>query len=159
MSRAGADRQLVAFSLHGELYALPLTAVREIIRYSAPTATAAAAGLVQGMINLRGEVLPVADISPRLGRTIEITSRSRILVLDLAGGALGLIVDTVDGVVAVPADRIGPLPVAISETAVGDEVAALDDRLVILIDPERALGDIRGRPAERRKKRSKKPKR
>lgn len=156
MSGAGTDRQLVAFTLHGDQYALPLAAVREIIRYIVPTATGTAAavpgGLVRGMINLRGEVLPVADLSPKLGRPIEITPRSRILVLELSNGPLGLIVDTVDGVMTVPADRIGPLPVALPEDAVGDEIAAVEDRLVILVDPERALGAVRGRPAPRRRR-------
>ena len=152
MTPAGSGRQLVVFRLHGELYGLPLGAVREIIRYTAPSATAAATGLIQGMINLRGQVLAVADLSGRLGRPpVEITRTTRILVLELAGGSLGLIVDNVEGVRDVPAEQVGPLPVAGGEDSVGEEIAAVDDRLILLLDPERALAGVLGRPAPRRR--------
>lgn len=142
MTAAGPARDLVVFRLHDELYALPLGSVREIIRYTPPTATAAVSGLVQGLINLRGRVLPIADLSSRLGRRLEVGRTTRILVVEVKAGELGLIVDHVEGVRAVPAAQIGPVPVAAGEGALGEEIAALDERLVILIDPERALGGI-----------------
>ena len=143
-----SEQHLVLFSLHGELYALPVASVREIIRYVAPSATAAASGLIQGMINLRGRVLPVVDISSRLGRSLEVNSNTRILVIELAVGALGLIVDTVDGVVRLAAEQIEPVPVAVAD-GFGDQVAAVGDRLIPLINPERALGGVL--PAPRRR--------
>jgi purine-binding chemotaxis protein CheW len=135
------ERQLVVFSLHGEYYGLPIAAVREIIRYVPPSATAAATGLIQGMISLRERTLPIVDLSSRLGQRLEIGSGTRILVLEVAHGALGLIVDTVDGILPVPAERIEPLPVA-ADDRLGAEVAAVGDRLIVVIDPERALGDL-----------------
>ncbi len=53
---------------------------------------------------------------------------------------LGLIVDAVDGVVQVAVDQIEPIPGAGGDDALGDEIVAIDDHLVMLIDPERALG-------------------
>jgi purine-binding chemotaxis protein CheW len=147
MAAAETDRQVVVFSLGGEYYGLPITAVREIIRYAAPSATATARGAIRGMIILRGRTLPIADLSSRLGNELEVGVRTRILVLEVAGDALGLIVDGVDGILPIPADRIEPLPAA-SEEAIGDEVAAVGERLIVLIDPGRAFaGLLPGKPA------------
>jgi len=136
------QRQLIMFSLHGEHYGLPIASVREIIRYTPPRVTAAARGPVQGLINLRGRVVPVLDLSRRLGRVLEVTDVTRILVIEVTNGVLGLIVDAVDCVVDVPADRIEPIPGAGSDDALGDEIAAIDDRLVMLLDADRALGAV-----------------
>ncbi|MGH2893691.1 MAG: chemotaxis protein CheW, partial [Solirubrobacteraceae bacterium] len=133
------ERQLIVFSLHGEHYGLPIASVREIIRYTPPRVTATARGLIQGLINLRGRVLPVLDLSSRLGQVLKVSDATRILVLEVSGGVLGLIVDAVDGVEQVAANRIEPIP-GVTGDALGDEISAIEDRLVMLIDPERALG-------------------
>jgi purine-binding chemotaxis protein CheW len=162
MTAAEAERQVVVFSLRGEYYGLPITAVREIIRYVAPSATAMARGAIRGMIILRGRTLPIADLSSRLGHQLEVGARTRILVLEVAGGALGLIVDTVDGILPIPAAQIEPLPVAAADVGLGEEVAAVGDRLIVLIDPERAFGELLPRkpaptPARRRRAASARP--
>ena len=154
MTAAKAERQLVVFSLHGEHYGLPITAVREIIRYVRPTATAIAAGLLQGMISLRGRTLPIVDLSSRLGQTLEVGSKTRILVVEVSGGALGLVVDNVDGILPIASERIERLPVAAADNGFGDEVAAVGERLIVLIDAERAFGEVlpeRPAPARRRR--------
>jgi purine-binding chemotaxis protein CheW len=162
MATAGAERQEVLFSLGGEYYGLPITAVREIIRYVAPTATATARGDIRGMIILRGRTLPIADLSSRLGQQLMVGTGTRILVIEVAGGALGLIVDSVDGILPIPADRVEPLPIATGEGGLGDEVATVGERLIVLIDPERAFGDLLPRkpsraPTRRRKTTSAQP--
>jgi purine-binding chemotaxis protein CheW len=146
---AGSERQLIVFSLHGEHYGLPIGSVREIIRYTPPRVTATARGLVRGMINLRGLVLPVLDLSERLGGSLEVTDATRILVLDIAQGVLGLIVDAVDGVTDVPTERITSVPGAGGDDALGDEIAAMDDRLIMVLDPSRALGHVLRGPEAR----------
>ena len=155
MTAAKGERQLVVFSLHGEYYGLPITTVREIIRYVAPSATAAARGVIQGMISLRGRTLPIVDLSSRLGRSFEVGIKTRILVLEIASGALGLLVDTVDGILPVPGEQIQPLPSTAAENGLGDEVAAVGDKLIVLIDAERAFGDVLpGKPAPTRRRRT-----
>jgi purine-binding chemotaxis protein CheW len=134
------ERQLVTFSMHGERYAVPIGSVREIIRYTPPGVRAAAGGIVRGMINLRGRVLPVADLSARLGGTLEVQSTTRILIVDVTNGSVGLVVDRVDGVLHVAESRIEPLPAAMADNAVGHQIVAVDDQLVMLMDPELALG-------------------
>ncbi len=159
MTPAQAEDQLVVFSLHGEYYALPITAVQEIIRYTPPGATAAASGLIRGMINLRGRTLPVVDLSSHLGGELEIGATTRILVLEVSNGTLGLIVDAVDGIVRIPAEQIEPLPAA-AKREIGEQIAVVGDRLIVLIDPERALGQLlpaRKTPARRRRPSSARP--
>jgi purine-binding chemotaxis protein CheW len=142
-----SERQLIVFSLHGEHYGLPIGAVREIIRYTPPRVTATARGPVRGMINLRGLVLPVLDLSERLGGALQVTDATRILVIDIEEGVLGLIVDAVDGVTHVPGERITSIPAAGGDDALGDEIAAIDDRLIMLVEPGRALGHVLRGPA------------
>jgi purine-binding chemotaxis protein CheW len=147
MASAEPERQLVVFSLHGEDYALPITAVREIIRYVKPGATAAASGAIQGMISFRGRLLPLVDLSSRLGRQLETGRDTRILVVEVSNGSLGLIVDAVDGIVRVPERQIEPFPAA-ADKGLGEGIAVVGDRLIVLIDAERALGELLGgRPA------------
>jgi purine-binding chemotaxis protein CheW len=143
------ERHLIAFSLHGEHYGLPIASVREIIRYTPPRVTATARGPVRGMINLRGLVLPVLDLSERLGATLAITEVTRILVIEVQAGVLGLIVDGVDGVMHVPAGSVSAIPGA-GDDALGSEIAAVDERLIMLVDPDRALGHVLSDPASRR---------
>ena len=157
---AETERQTVVFSLHGEHYGLPISAVREIIRYVAPSATATARGAIRGMISLRGRTLPIVDLSIRLGHQLEVGAKTRILVLEVSGGALGLIVDNVDGILPIPAEQIEPLPVSASGGGLGEEVAAVGERLIVLIDPERAFGELLPRkpaPARRRRTSSARP--
>ncbi len=154
MTAAEGERQLVVFSLHGEHYGLPITTVREIIRYVKPSATAAARGVMRGMISLRGRTLPIVDLSSRLGQSLEVGTKTRILVVEITAGALGLVVDTVDGILPVPAEQIQAVPFTSDDDAVGDEVAAVGDKLIVLIDPERAFGEVLPRkpaPARRRR--------
>ena len=151
MGPAETERQIVVFSLGGEYYGLPITAVREIIRYAAPSATATARGAIRGMIILRGRTLPIAELSSRLGKELEVGPRTRILVLEVAGDPLGLIVDGVDGILPIPVDRIEALP-----------VGAVGARLIVLIDPDRAFGGLlpgkpTRAPARRRKTTSARP--
>jgi len=153
MAAAQSDDQLVVFSLRGEHYALPITAVQEIIHYMPPGATAAASGLIRGMINLRGKLLPVVDLSPRVGGELEVGASTRILVVEVSGGALGVIVDAVDGIERIAAEQIEELPAA-AKRELGEQIAAVGDRLIVLIDAERALGHLlpaRKPPARRRR--------
>jgi purine-binding chemotaxis protein CheW len=136
MTPAAAERQVVVFSLLGEPYALPITSVREIIRYTPPGATATASGLIRGMINLRGRLLPVVDLTPLLGGQLEVAAGTRILVAEVPEGAFGMLVDRVEGIIQVPADQIAALPGAASRE-LSEEIATVGQRVIVLIDPDR----------------------
>jgi len=150
------ERQFVVFTLHSDQFAVPIETVREIVRYTRPTATAAASGLIRGMISLRGTVVPVADLSDRLGSDPHTGEGAQIVVLELREGALGLIVDRVEGVRRVRDGQISPTPVPGAEKGFGDEIAAIDDELVLLLDPQRVLGSLL-RPRRSRSPQTKKP--
>jgi hypothetical protein len=94
------------------------------------------------MINLRGRVLPVVDLSSRLGQVLEVTDATRILVIEVSTGILGVIVDRVEGVMQIPTHRIEDIPGAVAGDALGHQVAAMDDQLIMLVDAERALSGV-----------------
>jgi purine-binding chemotaxis protein CheW len=152
MSPAEAERQMVVFALLGEHFALPITSVREIIRYTPPGATATASGVIRGMLSLRDRLIPIVDLSPVLGGQIEVGAGSRILILEASAGALGVIVDSVGGIVQIPADRIAPLPVA-AKRELAEQIASIDGRLVVLLDPERVALAAGLKPPARRPRR------
>jgi purine-binding chemotaxis protein CheW len=137
------NRQYVLFHLGTEEYGLPIERVQSIIRYEAPTPVPHAPAMVEGVINLRGQVIPVIDLSQRLlGTPHVITALSRIVVAEGDSGLVGLAVDSAHEVATFPVDAIMPTPVATLtvETAEAFEgVANHGERLVILLDPEKAL--------------------
>jgi len=131
-----ADLQVVCFELGAERYGLDIARVYEIIRHQPITAVPSAPPFVEGVINLRGRIVPIVDLRARfgLGRT-EATRSSRIMVVD-AGVMVGLVVDGVSEVLMVPPDAIEPTP----ELATGIDagylrgIARIDERLVILLE-------------------------
>lgn len=136
MGPIDAEDQVVVFSLLDEDYALPIASVREIVRYTPPRATATASGLIRGMISLRDRLLPIVDLAPLLGGALEIGRASRILVVEASSGMLGVVVDSVGGIVRISGDQVAPLPEAANRD-LGEAIAVVDDRLIMLIDPER----------------------
>ena len=85
----GAERQLVVFDLANEVYGINIGTVREIIRMQTVTFVPDAPEFVQGVINLRGRVIPVVDLRKRFGLPVtEPTPESRVLVVDIAGSGL-----------------------------------------------------------------------
>jgi purine-binding chemotaxis protein CheW len=78
-------RQLVIFSLAREEYALPITRVQEIIRYTQPRSVASSAPWIRGVINLRGKIVPVCDLAMRLGLAHEHSESAKIAVVETEG--------------------------------------------------------------------------
>jgi len=127
-------RQLVVFSLGEEEYALPITQVQEIIRYTEPRAVASEAAWIKGVISLRGKIVPVCELSTRLGLSAERAANAKIVIVETDGGTAGVIVDEVEEVLTVQSDALDTVPAAGSNCI--DAVAKIDDRLVILLNPE-----------------------
>jgi len=157
--RSQAERQLVVFSLHNELYGVDINVVREIIRMQDLTKIPETPSYVEGVINLRGSVTPVIDLRKRLDLYVgEATNDSRILVVDVRSQNIGVIVDAVTEVLRVASDAIEPtssiVTAADSDYLLG--IAKLEDRLIILLDLESALSEHAlelGRQAYREEKR------
>lgn len=133
--------QLVSFCLGKEQFGIEILLVQEIIRMISITKMPNSPEFVEGVINLRGRIIPVIDLRARLGmERTEYTATTKILVVEITGKVVGFIVDEVSEVLRVPKSIIDVPPAAAgidSEYITG--VGKLDDRLLILLDLARVL--------------------
>lgn len=139
------DLQVVVFRLGAEEFGVPIMSVQEIVRVPETlTRVPKTPKFVEGVINLRGTVLPVIDQRSRLGlEPIERNDRQRIMVYTLSGLRTGFIVDSVAEVLRIPRQHVEAAPDLSDEPGrLITEVAKLDGdkRLVMLIDPGQLLG-------------------
>jgi purine-binding chemotaxis protein CheW len=139
------DAQVVIFRLGAEEFGVPIMSVQEIVRVPETlTRVPKTPRFVEGVINLRGTVLPVIDQRSRLGMpTIERNDRQRIMVYTLGGLRTGFIVDSVAEVLRIARSHIERAPALSDEQGrLITQVAKLDGdkRLVMLIDPRQLLG-------------------
>ncbi|MBI1308818.1 MAG: chemotaxis protein CheW [Proteobacteria bacterium] len=134
-----ALQQLVTFELFGEIFALPILDVREIIRMTTITPVPQAPPFVEGVINLRGQIIPVVDLRKRFGLTSEKAGEdTRIIVVELGNNmVIGLIVDAVREVERIPTDTINPPP-ALVAGSIGSEyikgISNHEDKMIVHID-------------------------
>jgi len=128
--------QLVSFKLDGVEYGIDIMAVHEILRYPQITRVPNTPDFVRGVINLRGNVIPVVDVRRRfaLSRTA-ISDLTRIIVIEMEDKWIGLLVDNVHQVVRMPSSNID-LPSSLLEGVSEDFIAGigrLQDRLIIIV--------------------------
>lgn len=140
---AGKEIQLVIFNLSDEEFGLDISRVREIIRIQDITPMPKAPDFIEGVINLRGQVIAVMDLAKRFGlKEFKKTDKSRIVVSEVKENTAGLIVDEVPEVLRIAEDNIDPTPEMI-ETQVHSDfikgVGKLENRLVILLNAEKIL--------------------
>ena len=140
MSTQQMTQQLVVFALGDEEYALPIQQVQEIIRYSEPRAVSSAEPWIRGVISLRGKIVPVFDLGLRLGLHAEPAQDQKIVIVETDHGTAGVIVDEVEEVLTVDAGQLEEVPGAGSDAI--DAIAKIDDRLVVLLTPDRLLAGV-----------------
>lgn len=135
--RPARPGEFLSFTLGSQDYGVDLLRVQEIRRYEAPTHIANAPASLRGVLDLRGEIVPVLDLrtlvgieSPRFGGT------TVIVVLTLGDSTLGVIADTVSDVVRVDADALHSLPAmsGLADAKFFTGVASVTDRMLVLID-------------------------
>lgn len=129
--------QLVTFEVSGEEYAVEILSVQEINRMMELTRIPQSPPEVEGVINLRGRIIPVIDLRKRFGLAAsEQDGSSRIIVVEVVDRTLGFIVDRVHEVLRIDRSIVEPAPSMVgsvdSEYIAG--VGKLDDRLLILLD-------------------------
>ena len=135
--------QLVSFLLGEEEFGADILMVQEIIRMQPITRVPNAPHFVEGVINLRGKVIPIVDLRKRLNvEGIQDQKKIRIIVVDVDGKITGFIVDAVSQVLRIPKSIIEPAPSIViagidSEYITG--VSKLDDKLLILLDFSKIL--------------------
>jgi purine-binding chemotaxis protein CheW len=131
---ATTSRQLVIFSLGEEEYALPITRVQEIIRYTEPRSVASHRAWIRGVINLRGKIVPVCDLAGRLGLAVERADSAKIVIVETETGTAGVIVDDVEEVLTVSDEQLDAVPTADMDYV--EAIATIGDRLAILLNAD-----------------------
>lgn len=134
--------QLVSFKIGTEEFGVDILNVQEIIKIVQITKVPNSPLFVEGVINLRGKVIPVIDLRTRLGlQKIEHDKDTRIIVVELSKSTIGFIVDAVNEVLRIPISitEAPPEIVAGVDSEFIKSVGKLDDRLLILIDLNKIL--------------------
>lgn len=135
--------QLVGFRIKDEYFGVNILSVQEIIRSARITPVPNSPDFVEGVINLRGDIIPVVDLRKRLSLFDEgAEQRSWILILDIDNKIIGFIVDEVTEVLKIDEESIEPAPDIVvsglqSQYIYG--VVDIEDRLVIILDFDRVL--------------------
>jgi purine-binding chemotaxis protein CheW len=139
-------QQHLTFMLGGEMFAMGILDIREILEYATPTEVPMMPAYLRGVINLRGAVVPVVDMLARFGRpSTPVTKRTCIVIVELVLGGepqtVGLVVDAVNEVLDIPADDIDPPP-AFGARIQSDFIRGMGKvhgKLVILLDVNHIL--------------------
>ncbi|MGA3031591.1 MAG: chemotaxis protein CheW [Candidatus Limnocylindrales bacterium] len=146
-----SEFQIVVCQLGDESYGLDIGSVYEIIRFQESTAVPTAPSFVDGVINLRGRIIPVMDLSSRFGMARSATTKStRIIVAGTDGMRVGLVVDAVTEVLMVSEETVEPTPQVASgyDSTYIRGISKLGSELVILLDLGALFADqIRARAA------------
>ena len=140
-------QQIVGFRIGKENFGVPISIVHEIVRMIEVTAVPDAPAYIEGVINLRGKIIPVVDLRKRFGEQAQSNRRNRIMVAELDGRQVGLVVDSANEVLKLNPELIEPPPNIFDQ---GDlnyvtGVGKLGDKLVILIDLAKIMqrGELR----------------
>jgi len=141
--KSKGEVQLVVFMIGDEEFGVEINQVREIVKLVSITRMPKAPVFIEGVVNLRGQIITVIDLAKRLdlpskGRT----ETSRIMVVEVSENTVGMIVDSVSEVLRLPADDIEATP-ALIETEVHEQylrgVGKMGERLLILLDLNEVL--------------------
>ena len=135
------ELQLVIFLLAKEEYGLPITKVQEINRMVPKTRLPQTPDFMEGVINLRGRVIPVIDLRKRFQLAVAaISDDTRIIIVDVSGQTLGIVVDSVTEVVRLSAASVEPPPPAfVLDSQYIHGIGKFDERLLILLDIDKVL--------------------
>jgi len=140
------SQQYLTFLLGGDMYALGILNIKEIIEYGGLTTVPMMPAFVRGVINLRGSVVSVIDPAVRFGREPSpVTRRSCIVIVEMKTASekhdIGIVVDSVSAVLEIPDDQIEPAPAfgAKIRTDFIKGMGKVQDKFVILLDANRVL--------------------
>jgi len=144
---AMAEEQFIIFRLGGQEYGMPIAAVEEIARPPERiTRLPKAPAFIDGMMNLRGIVVPIVDLRRRFDVAAkEPGIAERVLVLAIGGGKAGFLVDSVSEVLKVPTDSIRPAPeLSAEQMRLIGRIANFDaqSRMILLVDPAQLLDQV-----------------
>jgi purine-binding chemotaxis protein CheW len=143
--------QVVSFKLGSEEYGVDIAQVQEINRMVSITHVPRAPQFMEGVINLRGQLIPIIDLRARFGmpRT-EHTKNTRIVVTEIGAKRVGMVVDSVSEVLRLATEHIEEAPEMITgvDTEYIRGVGKIEDRLIILLDLARIISGAEKRELE-----------
>lgn len=134
--------QLVTFSIGEEEFGVNILKVQEIIRTMDITKVPRAPDFVEGVINLRGKVIPIIDLRNRFGLSSKPEDKdTRIIVIEINNIIVGFVVDAVSEVLRIPAGTVEPPPPVVAgvDSDYISGVGKLKERLLIMLDLDRLL--------------------
>lgn len=146
------ERQLVVFALGKEEFGIEISRVREIVRLQNVTAIPQALEYVMGIVNLRGQIVPIVDLNTRFRITENGNSEEslkRIIVVNMEGQDIGILVDGVSEILR-PDESIDSTPSIMSggiSTDFIEGIAKVDDRLIIVLELNRVF-ELSGHTAQ-----------
>jgi len=144
-SAALGEQQFVTFRLGDGEYGVPIAKIQEIDRSSKMTRVPRTAEYVDGITNLRGEVVPVINARKRFNLPQkEADERTRVIIMELGGVKTGLLVDSVREVLNLATKDIAPPPTSLSTTIDRQYISGIgkvdgDKRMIVLLDVEKIL--------------------
>ena len=146
LASAGDAHQYLTFTLAGEMYAVGILNVKEIIEYGNLTEIPMMPSFIRGVINLRGAVVPVVDLAARFGgKPSDVQRRTCIVIIEVqqedAKHDLGIMVDAVSEVLEIPGSEIEPAP-SFGAKIRADFIAGMgkvDGKFVIILEIQRVL--------------------
>jgi purine-binding chemotaxis protein CheW len=138
--------QFLAFTLGGEMFAMDIRSIKEVIQFVSLTEVPLVPDFIRGVINLRGSVVPVIDISVRFGRTVtEIGRRTCIVIVEVdyneESSVLGILVDSVSEVLEIGESEIEPAP-SFGSSLRADFIAGVgkvNGKFIIILSVNRVL--------------------
>ena len=139
---SGKTLQAVTFALGSEEYGVDIAQVQEINRMVTITHVPRAPRFMEGVINLRGQLIPIIDLRTRFGmERSERTKNTRIVVTEIGNKRIGMVVDSVSEVLRIPVEQIEDAPdlVAGVDTEYIRGVGKMGDRLIIMLDLSRVI--------------------
>ncbi len=145
---AAEHKQYLTFLLGGEMFSIDILRIREIIWYAGLTEVPMMPACIRGVINLRGAVVPVMDLSTRFGKPVTPLSKSTCIVIievaeagDNTSQSMGVVVDAVQAVLEIPASEIEPPPNfgARIRSDFIEGIGKVNGKFVILLDVSKVL--------------------
>ena len=135
-------REYLTFRLGGEEYCIDILKVQEIRGYDAVTSIANTPDFIKGVVNLRGNIVPIVDLRIKFRlANVNYDSTTIVIILNLGKKMIGVVVDSVSDVIAVGGDQIKPAPrfgATINTEFISGMVTA-DERMLIVVDIEKLM--------------------
>lgn len=137
------ENQYLSFVVNEQDYAFPISGVREIISVQSIMAVPEFPAYAKGIINVRGDVIPVIDMRLRFHMNEQTyNARTCIIIVNCGGRNIGFIVDTVSSVIDILPENISPSPRISGEAAAYiTGVGKIGERIIMLLDTNRLLTD------------------